>query len=103
MAIFYVIDGTLNPAKEVRFNDYFTTVKYLEGMSQRVYRQTRKQRMVMLEELGHGYDDTNSVAFVRSLADKFEMGVIRNDAGVQRRMRCDIASIALNSKSEFGN
>ncbi len=103
MAIFYIIDKTLNPEREVRFNDYYATVRYLEGMSQRKYRQTRKQRMIMLEEIGHGYDDTNSVSFVRSLAQEFEMGVVRNDGGMQRRMKCDITTIALYQKEEFGN
>lgn len=103
MATFYVIDRTLNPPREVRFPDYATTVRYLEGMSQRAYGQNRKQRMIMLEEIGHGYDDRDAVTFVRSMAQEFEMGVIRNDAGVQRRMKCDICSVALYQKEEFGN
>ena len=103
MAIFYVIDRTTTPAKEVRFGTYAEIVRYLEGMSQRAYGQTRRQRMIMLEEIGHGYDDRESVTFVRSMAQEFEMGVIRNDAGVQRRMKCDISAVALYQKEEFGN
>ncbi len=101
--ILYVIDTTLAPPREQRFTEYLDTVRYLEEMSKRAYGQTRKQRMILLEECGHGYDDTNSVTFVRSMADQFEMGVIRNDAGVNRRMKCDIASAALFQKSEFGD
>ena len=103
MATFYVIDKTRNPAVEVRFGTYSEIVRYLEGMSQRAYGQTRKQRMIMLEEIGHGYDDRDSVTFVRSMASQFEMGVIRNNAGVLNRMKCDITAIALYQKEEFGN
>lgn len=101
--IFYIIDSTLKPTQEVRFTDYLSTVKHLEGMSKRAYNQTRKQRMIMLEEIGHGYDDRDSVSFVRSMASQFEMGVIRNNAGALNRMKCDIPSIALYQKEEFGN
>ncbi len=101
--ILYVIDTTLTPPTERRFTTYPETVRYLEGMSKRAYGQTRKERMVLLEECGHGYDDTNSVTFVRSMADQFEMGVVRNDAGVNRRMKCDITSAELFQKSEFGD
>jgi hypothetical protein len=101
--IFYIIDTTINPMKEVRFNDYPSTVRYLEGMTQRAYKQNRKERMNMLEEIGHGYDDRDSITFVRSMASQFEMGVIRNNAGVLNRMKCDITAVALYQKSEFGD
>ena len=101
--IYYIIDTTLNPSKEVRFNSFQETVKYLEGISERAYRQTRKQRMVLLEELGHGYDDNNSVTFVRNMMSGFEMGIVCNDVGLSRRMKCDITSIPLYQSEEFGN
>lgn len=100
---FYIIDTTLKPAQEIRLHDYKSTVNYLEAMSIRAYNQTRKQRMIMLEEIGHGYDDRDSVTFVRSMASQFDMGVIRNNAGALNRMKCDIPSIALYQKEEFGN
>lgn len=103
MAIYYVIDKTLSPPREVRLQTYPQIVQYLEQMSVRAYKQNRKQRMIMLEEIGHGYDDRDAVTFVRSMAQDFEMGVIRNDAGVNRRMKCDITSVALYQKEEFGN
>ena len=53
----------------------------------------------MLEELGHGYDDQNSVTFVRSMAEAFDMGIIREN----NRMRCDITSAELFQKEEYGN
>lgn len=99
----YVIDTTLNPPREQRFPSYKDTVRYLEGMTQRAYKQTRKQRMILLEECGHGYDDRDSVTFVRSLATQFDMGVVRNDAGITRRVKCDITTLPLYQKEEFGN
>lgn len=101
--IIYVIDTTINPPRDQRFPSYMDAVRYLEGMSQRAFGQTRKQRMILLEECGYGYDDTNSVSFVRSMADRFDIGVIRDDAGVQRRMKCDITSAVMFQKSEFGD
>ena len=55
--------------------------------------------MVILEELGHGADDRDSVVFVRTMAEAFDIGVIREG----RRMRCDITSIPMYQKSEFGD
>ncbi len=101
--ILYIIDTTKNPQQIVQFETYHATVKYLEEVCAREYNMTRRDRMIMLESLGHGYDDPQSVTFVRSMADKFEMGIIRNDAGELRRMKCDIPSIALYQKEEFGN
>jgi hypothetical protein len=99
----YVIDTTLQPAQEKRFQTYPEVLRYLEGMSKRAYRQTRAERMIMLEELGHGYDDSDSVNFVRSMATAFEMGVIRNQGGVLQRTKCDISTMNLFQREEFGN
>ena len=101
--ILYVIDTTFNPAREKRFNAYQPLVQYLEEMSERAYGKTRKQQMIMLEELGHGPDDRDSVTFVRSMANAFEMGVIRSDVGLTRKMKCDIVNIALYQREEFGS
>ena len=101
--ILYVIDTTLNPPREQRFSSYPEIVRYLEGMSKRAFGQTRRERMILLEECGHGSDDRDSVTFVRSMAETFEMGVVRNDAGTTRRMKCDISTIPLYQKEEFGN
>ena len=100
---YYIVDTTIKPQTEKRFDTYPEVVNYLGTMSQRAYKQTRKERMIMLEEIGHGYDDPEGVTFVRSMAEYFEMGIIRNNAGVLNRMKCDIPSIALYQKEEFGN
>jgi len=101
--IIFINDTTTNPPREAQFKTFPEAVTYLEGMTQRAYKQTRKERMIMLEELGHGYDDRDSVSFVRTMASAFEMGVIRNDGGVLRRMKCDITSISLYQKEEYGS
>lgn len=100
---YYIIDTTVKPSVEVRLDTYNQVVRHLEGMTQRAYNQTRKQRMTLLEECGHGYDDSNSVTFVRSMAERFEMGIIRNEAGSLRKFKCDITGINLFHKEEFGD
>lgn len=94
----YIKDTTVSPVKEATFDNYGAVVRYLEEVSKRAYGQTRKDRMVLLESIGHGYDDPNAVNFVRSLAEHFDMGVIREG----RRMRCDITALLFN-KEEYGN
>jgi hypothetical protein len=100
---FYVVDTTLNPPQTRQFEYYTQIVKYLEEMCQRTFGQSRKSRMLMLEEIGYGYDDTQGVSFVRSMAEKFNMGIYRNDAGNVHPMRCDIANVALYQNEDFGN
>lgn len=100
---YYVVDTTLRPAQELRFGSYPQIVQHLEQMSMRAFGQTRKQRMVLLEELGNGYDDIQSVNFVRSMAEKFDIGVLRDGLNRNQRMRCDITSVALFQKDEFGS
>lgn len=94
---YYILDSTVN--KEARFGSYKELVTYLEQLCQRKFRQTRKQRMIMLEEIGHGYDDTDSVVFVRSMAEVFDIGILREG----NRVRCDVTSASLFNKEEYGN
>jgi len=99
MTTIYIRDTTLTPAQEKQFNNYPQAVKYMEGMSVRAYGQNRRQRMIMLEELGHGADDANAVTFVRTMAQAFEMGVVRDGA----HLPCDISTIMLYQKPEYGD
>ncbi len=99
MTIFYIVDTTVKFNQEKKFQTYEGVVKYLEGMSQRAYGQDKAQRTILLEELGNGTDDRNSTLFVRSMAEKFEMGVIREG----RKTRCDITTIVAFQKPEYGN
>ena len=97
--IFYVRDKTLNPPKERQFNAYPQLVQYLDEMCQRAYRQTKKQRTQLLEELGNGADDYNSTLFVRSMQEQFEIGVIRDG----RRTQCDVTTMVAFQKPEYGD
>lgn len=100
---YYVVDTTLTPSQEKRFNSYPEIVQYLEQMSVRAFGQTRKARMVLLESLGHGYDDSNAVTFVRSMIEQFNIGVIRDRLNPNERFRCDITNVALFQQEEFGS
>lgn len=97
--IFYVDDTTLKPSQHVRFSSYPEIVNYLEGMSKRAYGQNKKERTILLEELGNGADDYNSTLFVRSMQEAFDLGVIRDN----RRTRCDITTIVAFQKPEYGD
>ena len=100
---YYVVDTTVNPAREQRFNSYSEIVRHLEGMCQRAFGEPRKARMVLLESLGHGYDDPDAVNFVRSMAQQFNMGVIRDGVTAGEQMRCDITSVKLFQSEEYGS
>lgn len=80
---YYIVDTTVKPAQEMRFGTYPEIVGYMSTMTKRAYGQDRKTRMLMLEEIGHGPDDRDAVNFVRSMADTFDVGVIREG----RKMR----------------
>lgn len=97
--MYYVVDTTVYPKKVMQFATYPEILNYLEGMSLRKYNKSRKERMIVLEEMGHGEDDTKGVNFVRSMAEAFDIGVIRDN----RLVRCDITSIAFFQKEEYGN
>lgn len=96
---YYVVDTTMTPPMEQRFQTYPEVVSYLEQMSKRAYGQSRKDRMILLESIGYGEDDRTAVTFVRSMAEQFNVGIIREG----RRLRCDITTATLFRKEEFGN
>ena len=97
--IFYIVDTTVNPSQDKMFKSYSGVVDYLDGMCQREYKQTHKERTNLLTELGHGDDDYNSTLFVRSMQDKFDIGVVREG----RKSRCDITTIVAFQKVEYGD
>lgn len=96
---YYIADTTIKPQRVMKFETYPELVGYLDGVSQRAFGQTRKQRMILLEEVGHGNDDSQSINFVRTMSESFNIGIIREG----QLMRCDITSIALYQKEEYGN
>jgi hypothetical protein len=95
----YITDTTVRPPKDVTFNDFPSAVRHLEGMCQRGIGQSRKNHMLLLESVGHGEDDWGSVNFVRAMAERYEIGVIRDG----RKMRCDITSAFAFNKPEYGS
>lgn len=95
----FITDTTLRPAKDVIVNGYDQAVKYLETMSQRHFGRSRREQMLLLESIGHGEDDPRSVTFVRSMAEHFQIGVVREG----RKIHCDITSAFLFNKSEYGS
>jgi hypothetical protein len=95
----YITDTTITPVKDVLFNDYNSATRYLEGMSQRAFGQTRKDYMLLLESMGHGYDDTSSVNFVRAMSERFNIGVVREG----RKVKCDISAAIMFDKEEYGS
>lgn len=97
--LYYVVDTTLKTPLVAKFSTYPELVIYLEGISQRAYGQSRKERMILLEEVGHGEDDRQGVNFVRSMAENFNMGVVREG----QLVRCDVIAVALYQKEEYGN
>jgi hypothetical protein len=96
---FYVVDTTVNPSQDKRFNNYSDLVTYLGGMSERAFNQTKKQRTFLLEEMGYGTDDYNSTLFVRSLQERFSIGIIREG----RKMQCDVTTFVAFQKPEYGD
>lgn len=99
----YIVDSTLptvSKANQIKqFDSYKEFVNYLEQISIRRFNQTRRQRMIMLEELGHTSDDNTAVTFVRSFNEVLNMGIIRDDKLVQ----CDVPSVVFYQKEEFGD
>jgi hypothetical protein len=100
---YYIVDTTLSPAKERLFDSYPQVLGYLEQMVVREANQSRKQRMLMLEELGHGEDDIDGVNFTRHMSEKYNIGVIREAGGKSEKMRCDVTTIAKFQQDEFGD
>lgn len=95
----YITDTTLKPSKDVIFNDYNSTVAYLEGLIKRSDSKTRKEYMILLESIGYGEDDPKSVNFIRSLSERFDIGIVREG----KKMRCDITSAYIFDRPEYGN
>ena len=96
--IIYITDTTLTKPQDMFFKTYPEAIKYLESMCIRTGK-SRKQYMILLEDVGYGYDDSNSATFVRGMAEKFDMGVVREN----RKVRCDISTISVFDKPEYGN
>ena len=95
----YITDTTITPPKDVILGSYQAAIGYLESMSKRAFGQSRKDYMLLLESMGHGYDDTTSVNFVRAMAERFNIGIVRDG----RKFRCDISVAFAFNQEEYGS
>lgn len=83
MSKYYVVDSTKkqngkNPV--LLFESADGVVKYLEGMCQRQFGQTRKLYMENAESLGFSVDESTGRAFYDMMEQYFNIGVIRPDS-----------------------
>jgi hypothetical protein len=100
MSTYYIIDTTLGN-KPLIFENVTQVVKHLEGTVQRKFRQTRKQYMQNLIDLGYGYDDPQGKVFTQSLSEHFNIGVVNGNS----LKKCNIHEVSQYSKyrNEMGD
>jgi len=96
---YYIYDTTLREKRHVFFDTLGSLIIYLNEVCIREFGHGRKQKMIELESLGHGYDDSEGATFTRFMSDIFEIGVIKNNTYV----RCDVHMIDRYNKPEFGD
>lgn len=73
---YYIVDTTLSNTPKV-YTSLQEVIHHLEGTVQRQFKLTRAQYMQNLIELGHGYDDDGGITFAQSMAESFNMGIIK--------------------------
>ena len=83
MSKYYIVDtskasGGKSPV--LLFDTPNGVIKYLEGVCQRRFGQSRTQFMQSVNELGFGADDTDGRTFFEQMEQYFQMGVIRGDS-----------------------
>ena len=81
MSKYYVIDSTKKQGNKnpvVLFETTDGVIKYLEGMCERQFKQSRKDYMNNAESIGHSADETTGRAFYDLMEQYFNIGVIRN-------------------------
>ena len=95
MQQYYIIDKTLTQDnKPVYYNSLNEVVRHLEGSVKRKFRQTRRDYMQNLVELGHPADEATGRIFVNSLYPYFELGVVKQ----LRHVKCNIHDVDHYSK-----
>jgi hypothetical protein len=78
---YYIIDNTIRKEPFI-YNSVNEIVKHLETAVQRKFRQTRRQYMQNLIDLGYGYDDVQGKVFTQSLSEYFNIGTVRKDGSL---------------------
>lgn len=97
---YYILDTTLS-RKPLLFETVDELVHHLEGTVWRKFKLNRATYMDNIISLGYGYDDDLGSTFATSLAEHFDIGVIREG----RLMRTNVHEAARNLKyrNEQGN
>jgi len=81
MSKYYVIDSTKKQGNKnpvVLFETTDGVIKYLEGMCERQFKQSRTDYMNNAESIGHSADERTGRAFYDLMEQYFNIGVIRN-------------------------
>lgn len=73
---YYIVDTTLSNTPRT-FDSLPSLVIHLEGTVKRKLNLTRDEYMHNLISLGYGYDDDDGATFTISMAEEFNIGVIR--------------------------
>ena len=97
---YYIVDTTIG-TKPLIFENIEQLISHLEGTVQRKFRQTRKQYMQNLIDLGYGYDDSPGKVFTQSLSEYFNIGVVNGNSF----KKCNIHEVNQYSKyrTEMGD
>jgi hypothetical protein len=74
---YYIVDTTQSDSPKT-FDSLRGLVEHLEGTVKRRFRCDRASYMDNLVSLGYGYDDAEGATFTTSLAEHFNMGIVRN-------------------------
>lgn len=93
---YYVKDPILS--RYVHFDGVPQAVSHLESMLVKMG-ISRESYMQNLIDLGYGYDDPEGATFVRSLSEKYDIGVIRDG----KYVKTDIHNTVSFDKPEFGH
>lgn len=96
MIKYYIVDTTIG-TKPVIFEKIEQLILHLEGTVQRKFRQTRKQYMQNLIDLGHGYDDPQGKVFTQSLGEYFNIGMMNGNSF----KKCNVHEV--NQYSKYRN
>ena len=88
-----MVDTTLSSEPRV-FDSLPLLVAHLEGAVYRKLRLTRDEYMHNLISLGYGYDDTEGSTFTTSMAEEFNIGVVRSG----KLIRTNVHEATYNNK-----
>lgn len=100
MSNYYIKDDIAR--KMIFKNTVPEIVSYLENMCQQINKVSRKEFMIEMVSLGHGYDDANGAYFTELMSKTVDVGIVTKGG---RLKRCNIHEHERNSryKNEMGD